>query len=386
LNLCSNQLSGSIPDGMKKLVRCSVDISENYFIKAEEIPNGWKCDNAFRKRIEPAPAEKKMEEIQVEGMEALFQKLVGQSRRVNGGLLLRNIPETEIEENMKKGKIPIGFSDFLLWHEIDEKMKKLPEEQREKEKKFEMLKKEEQKILEQLQQLEAEKVKLEEMLENTQREKKILENEIQPWLQFKETRFQRASQFVQTIAEKEKKLAKQMDACRMSNDEFTSNCTGDAPLSLVFNAIGLSEQSIKQLEYLDEFEFLNTSIQIECKSHKIPMGEQLELAYCQKLWNEQGVFPNQAHEENCNVCGSSTPEDLCYLIAEHEKPFDMDWIKREKITGRQLIGMQVSDIRHIFPNNNEIKSTWLYFQKIHKQTVLEMAPNCKCIQCHKTMK
>jgi len=255
-----------------------------------------------------------------------------------------------------------------VWTEILEKMKKLPEEHKEKEKKIEILTNEEQKIFTKLRQLEEEKEKLEELLKNTQHEKKILENEIQPWLQFKETHFQKASQFVATMAEKEKKLTKQMDACRLSDDEFTSHCNGDTPLSLVFNAIGLSEQSIKQLEYLDEFEFMNTTIQIYCKAHNIPIGEQYELAYCQQLWRDQGVFPNKAHEENCNVCGSSTPEDLCYLIVEHEKPFDMDWIKREKITGRQLIGMQVSDIRHIFPNNNEIRSTWLYFQKIHKQS------------------
>merc|ERR1712063_111156 len=267
----------------------------------------------------------------------------------------------------KKGKIPIGFSDSLVWTEILEKMKKLPEEHKEKEKKIEILTKEEQKIFTKLRQLEEEKAKLEELLKNTQHEKKILENEIQPWLEFKETHFQKASQFVQTIAEKEKKLTKQMDACRLSDDEFTSHCSGDTPLSLVFNAIGLSEQSIKQLEYLDEFEFLNTNIQIECKARKIPIGEQFELAYCQQLWKEQGVFPNKLHEENCIVCGHLTPEELCSLIAEHEKPFDLDWIKREKITGRRLIGMQVSDIRDIFPNFNEIRPTWLYFQRIHKQ-------------------
>jgi len=139
------------------------------------------------------------------------------------------------------------------------------------------------------------------------------------------------------------------------------------PLSLVFNAIGLSEQSIKQLEYLDQFEFLNTNIQMERKAREIPVGEQFELAYCQKLWNEQGVFPNKLHEENCVVCAHCIPEDLCYLMQEHEKPFDMDWIKRE-ITGRSwLVGMPLSSIRDIFPNNNEIKSTWLYFQKMHKQ-------------------
>ena len=218
--------------------------------------------------------ENKIEEIEVEDEEKEMwaQKLLGQSGRVNKELLLKNIPENEMEEFMKKGKIPIGFSDSLVWTEILEKMKKLPEEHKEKEKKIEILTKEEQKIFTKLQQLEEEKAKLEELLKNTQHEKKILENEIQPWLQFKETHFQKASQFVATLAEKEKKLTKQMDACRLSDDEFTSHCSGDTPLSLVFNAIGLSEQSIKQLEYLDEFEFMNTNIQIECKAHKIPIG------------------------------------------------------------------------------------------------------------------
>jgi len=329
------------------------------------ISNGWS-----RTRIEPPGEldEKKIEEIQTkEGMKTLLQKLVGQSGRVNEELLLAIIPVREIEDNMKKGKIPIGFSDSLVWHEIAEKMKKLPEKQKEKEKQLATLKKEEQNILEKLQQLEEEKAKLDDVLKNTQHEKKILKNEIQSWLQFKKTHFQQTSRFVQTIAEKEKKLAQQMDTCRLSEDEFTSHCTGDAPLSLVFNAIGLSEQSIKQLEYLDEFEFLNTIIQMEDNACTIPIGEQFELAYCQKLWNEQGVFPSNDHKENCIVCDHSVPEDLCHLIEEHEKPFDMDWIKKEKITGRRLIGMPLSNIRNIFPNNKEIKSTWIYFQKIHKQ-------------------
>jgi len=367
LYLHSNQLWGIIPKGIiKKLDRCAVTISENYFMKEENLLNGWKCDNAFR----PLPLElKEMKELQEveERMKTMLQKLVLQPGRVEARLLLRNIPESEIEENMKKGKIPIGFSDSLVWQEINEKMKKLPKEHEEKEEKFEMLKTEEQKILEQLLQLE--KAKLEEILKKTQHEKKKLEKEIQPWLHFKETHFQKASQFVQTIAEKEKNLAKRMDACRLSDDEFTSNCMGDTPLSLVFNAIGLSKQSIKQLQYLDEFEFLNANIHMECKPRKIPIKEQFELAYCQKLWNEQGVFPNKLHKNECTVCDHSTPEALCHLMEEHEKPFNMYWIKRENITGRRLIGMTVSHIRDIFPNNNEIKSTWMYFQRIHKQAV-----------------
>merc|ERR1712137_1518929 len=100
---------------------------------------------------------------------------------------------------------------------------------------------------------------------------------------------------------------------------------------------------------------------------EIPIGEQLELVYCQTMWKEQGVFPNAVHEENCLVCGHHTPEELCYLMEEHKKPFDMDWIKREKITGRRLMGMTVLDIRQIFSNNKEIKSTWVYFQRLHRQ-------------------
>merc|ERR1712188_131189 len=155
-------MGGNIPENMKKLVECEANMGKNYFIKEEDIPKSWKCEDAFR----PLPAElkeKKIEEIEVEEekKETWAQKLLGQSGRVNKELLLKNIPENEMEEFMKKGKIPIGFSDSLVWTEILEKMKKLPEEQKEKEKKFEILTKEEQKIFDKLRQLEEEKAKLE---------------------------------------------------------------------------------------------------------------------------------------------------------------------------------------------------------------------------------
>jgi len=292
---------------------------------------------------------------------------------VNAKLLFKNIPANEIEQCMKKGEIPIRFSDSLLWTEIFEKMKKLPEEYKEKEKRYECLKKEEQKIFKKLKRLEEEQAKLSEILKNTQTEKKKLENEVLVWLESKETHFQQAIQFVQITAEKEANLAKKIDDCRLSEDEFINNCTGDTPLSLVFNAIGLSEKSIKQLEYLDELEFRNTSIRDFVNIGIIPIGEQFELFYCQKIWNEQGVFPSRVHEQNCVVCSHSTPKDLWHLIVEHEKQnvFDWEWIKTEKITGRRLIGMVNSNISQIFPENHkEIQSALLYFLKIHKK-----APN-----------
>merc|ERR1712125_56086 len=80
LDLYFNKLSGIIPESMKKLSAGYVNISENYFMKDDNIPRRWRCDKAFRKRIEPAP---RLEE----GMKALFQKLLGDSGRVNGALL-----------------------------------------------------------------------------------------------------------------------------------------------------------------------------------------------------------------------------------------------------------------------------------------------------------
>jgi len=317
-----------------------------------------RCEDAFRKGIE-SPLE-----------ESLLQRIIGKSRRVNEKMIWSNlyISENDMEALMKRGEISVGFSDSPVWSEILEQTKKLPKEQEEIERQFETLKNEEQLILNELKLLKERTAELEDLLKTTQVKKNLVEIEIQPWIQFKKLHYQQTCQFVQTAAEKEKKLAKRMDECRLADEEFTANCSGDAPLSLVFNAIGLSDQSIKQLQFLDEFEFLNTNIQTECRSLNIPIREQFELAYCQKLWITNGCFPNKLHEEDCVVCAHHTPEELCFLIAEHEKSFDIDWIKRERITGRQFVGMPAISVRSI-STSKEFQSTWMYFQRMHNQSL-----------------
>jgi len=338
----------------------TVNISENCFTKEDDIPNTWKCAGAFGNVCEldnePEPEP-----------EPFLQQIIENSR-VSSTLILDHIAENEIEESLKTGKIPIGFADCPVWPELIEKMKLLPDYQEEKAKQRDALQIEEEEIYAKLQKLEQEKLELETLLKTKRHQKKRLESEALSWEQFQKSQYQETIQYLHIIAKKESEFVERMKTLQ-NPDEFTDNCAGDLPLSLVFNAIGLSESTIKKLEYLSGYEFLNCSIQVECNDLDIQLREQFELEYCQKLWNMHGIFPGKAHETECVVCAHSSPEDFCYLLEEHQKPFDTDWIVREKISGRQFVGMTASYIRTLFPDNKDFSSTWMYFQKMHTRSI-----------------
>jgi len=62
------------------------------------------------------------------GIQIVMQQITGPSRRVKEPWVLSSITESEMEENMKQGKLPMGFSDSLVWPEFLNNLNKLREE------------------------------------------------------------------------------------------------------------------------------------------------------------------------------------------------------------------------------------------------------------------
>jgi len=275
----------------------------------------------------------------------------------------------------------MGFSDKLLWKEIADNIQKFPSQFQEPEKRITQLTEEEMEISDELKKLEKQKNILETKLQATRETKIALQNQCQPWEVFKE-KYEQVVNFANNCAAVEKQLATALDKqLDVDSSPFTAEMKGDKPLSLVFNAFGMSAATIQKLHFADGYEFLDPGFLTTCKDLELPIGDQYDLTFLQQVLSN-GNFNRlkQEHIEECCVCNSDTSEQLCELLKEHKESLAnatanpaidltdlLDYVKRFNITGRQFLGISVRDLRASFPRERfaEINKIHGYFKKLH---------------------
>merc|ERR1712137_1371705 len=316
--------------------------------------------------------------------ESILGKIIEKTGRVCGELFDKlNISQNEIAEQFKRGNFPMGFSDNLLWQEIADNIKKLPTQFQEQEERITQITEEEAEISNTLKQLEEQKKNLEAKLKTTRATKIALQDQTRPWLKFKE-KYEQVANFADNCAAVEKQLASALDKqLAVDPSAFTAEMKGDTPLSLVFNAFGMSASTIQKLHCSDGYEFLDHGFNLTCKNLDLPLSDQYDLTFLQQtLSNENFELLKQEHMEKCAVCDSNTPELLCYLIVEHKESLAkatanpnidltdvLDYVKRLNLTGRQFLGVSVSELRSSFPSERfaVINKIHRYFKNLHSK-------------------
>ena len=151
------------------------------------------------------------------------------------------------------------------------------------------------------------------------------------------------------------------------------------PLSLVFNAVGLSSQTISCLSDLDGQEFLDSTPVTLCDDNLITdLIQRKEVAYLHHMLSFKQV-PYSRH--SCVVCDCNAQE-LQYLVQEHEKedPVTSAILSNDSvsITGRQFLLLDRNDIcKHFLKDisakqyRDFKKQTQNYFWLIHKQSLMK---------------
>jgi len=275
----------------------------------------------------------------------------------------------------------MGFSDNLLWQEIVDNITKLPSQFREQEQRITQLSEEEMEISNMVKELKQQTKNLETKLKATQATKIALQNQCQAWFAFK-GKYGQVANFATNCAAVEKQLATAIDKqLTVDASAFTAEMKGDKPLSLVFNAFGMSSATIKKLHCVDGYEFLDHGFLITCNELGVPAGDQYDLAFLQHVLSFQNLHQlKQEHIYDCPVCSADTFQQFGYLIEEHKESLakatanphvDLTdffyFVKQFKITGRQFLGVSVRDLRTSFLKERfaEISKIHAYFKNLH---------------------
>jgi len=327
-----------------------------------------------RKKREEEERIRKEEEERVRS-EEFFKLILGEnvSRRIPRDILQENFAQKDeklVAKEFNSGKIPCGFTGALIWPAIAKSVNSVPSRVEQQEKELQLVEEEEANILKDLEALKAK-------LKKTQEKKKILQQKLAPWLQFRCDKYKTFKSVVSTRAKVETELASSIDK-HMENDSADSlsaldDTTAESPkLTFVFNAVGLSENTIRKFSDIDGADFQSLDLTKKfLETKNIPFNEGLELQYLKQMM-ENETLDYVKHEEDCVVC-SCDSENLTYLIEEHEKPFDLAGIRTNGITGRQFLYLRTQDCSEFFNTSDvaakEMSRTILYFKKIHKKAL-----------------
>jgi len=335
-------------------------------------------EEAKREEVKREAARRAMEA----GEESILRIIIGKAGRVCGELFEQfSVSQNEIAEQFKLGTLPMGFSDNLLWKEIVDNIQTLPSQFQEQEERITKLTEEEMKISNALKELDEQKMHLETNLRTIQAAKIALQDQCQPWLSFK-GKYKQVATFANNCAAVEEQLAAALDEqLAVDPSSFTAELKGDTPLSLVFNAFGMSAATIKKLHHVDAKGFLDPGFLVACKELDLPPGDQYDLAFLHNVFLHENLNQlRHEHMDNCPICSSDTSQLLCYLIEEHKESLGkatanptvditdlFDFVNRFNITGRKFLGASVSDLRNHFPNERfaEICKIHAYFKNFH---------------------
>eukprot|EP00012_Vannella_robusta_P005272 CAMPEP_0206190694 /NCGR_PEP_ID=MMETSP0166-20121206/4895_1 /ASSEMBLY_ACC=CAM_ASM_000260 /TAXON_ID=95228 /ORGANISM="Vannella robusta, Strain DIVA3 518/3/11/1/6" /LENGTH=376 /DNA_ID=CAMNT_0053606807 /DNA_START=145 /DNA_END=1275 /DNA_ORIENTATION=+ len=271
---------------------------------------------------------------------------------------------------MDSGEIPIGFLDSPVWSDISQNYSKIVNRMEGKQKIFDSLAQEEEDSIRELDELEERKLELINKVQTIRQKRDSLGREFHIW---QKVNSKQPMDVIKTCRDAETILAERMQMQLQNPDNFAAGDGKDnAALSLVFNACGLSQDTISRLQHLDGNQFLQVNISQLCDQQDITqLEDSCYLNYLQELLALK-QFPSIKHEEECVVCCCKTPEDLIFLIEEHEQDFDTKFLEENNFNGKLFLGLSKAHIPRIQKATGTLDvqqmiSTVSYFRDIHLQ-------------------
>ena len=287
-----------------------------------------------------------------------------------------DITNDELRRFFEQGKIPLRFDG--IWNDVVESLSEQIELSKLTKAKLLTFKEKANDVSEKIVQLHTEIAQKQQALEILHEKKlqweeniSLIEAEKDPFLNYNESQCDKIISFSSRLSKMEQALSSEvLEKLADNPEEFSSlsSTEGNTRLSLAFNAIGLSEETIHKLKDLDGLTFLATE---EFLDHQFKnIQERLDLQYFRKLIEER-YFDIVDHKKKCVVCSCSTPNELIEFLQNYQMDLiDNDIWRRFQINGPRLLGATVGDFYYHFklsPNHKNLAVKIRFFlQKIHK--------------------
>ena len=273
-----------------------------------------------------------------------------------------NLDDSEVEQLMVKGNIPIGFSDAPVWESIKNLVENVHENIQKCNNQSRLFEQEEQDLLN--------KIKLEERLQEIQLEKK--KNQIK--LQYlKELTTNIKLPLVRNLIDVEEKTTFAMDKQMDNAAKFSSWNGKNSKLTLIFNAFGFPEEIIEKLGDVDGVTFKLCNVFEVCEEKNIEdVKFILDMAFIQMMLFTSNSLPTKTHFEKCPVCICDTPNELKNLLEEHGFALNWELLSDNDINGRRFISTLAwtKELKAIDKQNRKKYSkAVLQMQKLHLKNV-----------------
>ena len=167
----------------------------------------------------------------------------------------------------------------------------------------------------------------------------------------------------------EKMLVKDMQTqLEIDENQFSSlNEKSKFPkLSLIFNAMGLSSETICILQDYTGAKFNDDDLNDSTKYYGIhDFKEQKELFYIRHMMQKKLISTD--HVENCAVCICKTPLDLKNLLLEREidVPIDFSFVDDFQLNGPRFLFINYSDCKRFRLNGEQIEQLMELKEQLH---------------------
>ena len=175
--------------------------------------------------------------------------------------------------------------------------------------------------------------------------------------EFRRVNSSRMLKLTKNLQEVELSLATQLeDQLRTQPTEFAAlvdDTSEQCKLSLLFNAVGMSEDIITQLKHITAREFLSESMSFHNLSRAQDFGPVKDLMYLRHMMR-YGRVPYQPHKENCTVCSCDTPEELHEMLqSQGLQLFQLPLLLQYKLNGPRCMFLEVADLSLFFGIQND---------------------------------
>ena len=137
-------------------------------------------------------------------------------------------------------------------------------------------------------------------------------------------------------------------------------------LSLIFNAMGLSSDTIRILQDYTGAKFNDDDLNDSITYYGIhDFKEQKQLFYIRHMMQQKLISTD--HAENCAVCICETPLDLKNLLLEREiyVPIDFSFIDDFQLNGPRFLFINYSDCKRFMLNAEQIEQLMELKEQLH---------------------
>uniref|UniRef100_A0A7S4MPQ3 Uncharacterized protein n=1 Tax=Vannella robusta TaxID=1487602 RepID=A0A7S4MPQ3_9EUKA len=143
------------------------------------------------------------------------------------------------------------------------------------------------------------------------------------------------------------------------------NLTADE-LSLVFNAMGFSQQFIENTAGMTGEDFLSDQ---NFRFPGISLEDELNACYCKHMLKYKSI-PYEQHQTVCEVCMCETSEDLSYLLDEHDLSIDSDLLEKHHINGPRILMLGTPSVQRLFSvQRDRAREICTTLNRLHKKTL-----------------